>query len=205
MFRSRLSALLAALTLSSCGYEPPRPVPQAYLFEKGPYQGVYGPDGRIIRLLYDQNGDRKADMVTLFYANGSPRQVEIDTDLDGVVDRWQYFAPNGVRERDGWARRKPGRVDLWEYTDDKGRLTRREFDDDGDGRLDRIEYYEKGELDLVAVDTDRNGKMDRWQSWSHERIVREELDVDGDGIADRRLRYGPGGAVAGVETLKPNW
>jgi hypothetical protein len=197
--------LTAALVAGGCGSEVVKPMPRGYLFEKGQYQGFYGPDGRLIRLLYDQNGDRKADMVTLFYPSGSPRAVEIDTDLDGVVDRWQSFAGSGARERDGWASRKPGVVDVWEYTDPSGRLTRREFDDDANGRIDRIEYYEKGELALVTVDSDQNGKMDRWQSWAQKHIVREELDIDGDGIGDRRLRYSSNGAVASVEKLKPNW
>lgn len=202
----RWFVLFAAITAAACGYEAPKPVPQAYLFEKGPYQGIYGPDGRIIRLLYDQNGDGKADVVTLFYPGaGAPRQIEVDTDLDGVVDRWEYYTPNGTREREGWARHKPGKPDLWEWTDSKGRLTRREFDDDGDGQIDRIEYYEKGELSLVAVDSDHNGKMDRWQSWVGKRVAREELDLDGDGVADRRLLYGPTGAVIGVEPIRANW
>jgi hypothetical protein len=202
----RCLALPLLIALAACGANPPKPVPQAYLFEKREYQGVYGPDGRIMRLLYDQNGDRKADMVTLFYpGGGGPQQVEVDSDLDGVVDRWEYYAPDGHREREGWARKKPGRVDLWEYFDARGRLTRREYDDNGDGRIDRIEHYEAGELALVTVDSDHDGKMDRWQRWSNRRIVREELDIDGDGAPDRRLRYGPVGNVVAVEPIRPDW
>jgi hypothetical protein len=58
--------LLAILALAACGYEPPKPVPQAYLFEKGSYQRIYGPHDRIIRVLYGRNANGKADMLTLF-------------------------------------------------------------------------------------------------------------------------------------------
>jgi len=62
----------------------------------------------------------------------------------------------------------------------------------------------RGEI-LVTVDSDHDGKMDRWQRWSNRRIVREELDIDGDGAPDRRLRYGPVGNVVAVEPIRPDW
>ena len=90
------------------------PVSSPYLLvEKGPYQSLYDEAGRLERLVYDQDGDRTADAVILYGPDGQLRQAEIDTDLDRVIDRWEYF--------------------------EKGLLVRLEYDDDGDGRVDRSE------------------------------------------------------------------
>ena len=54
----------------------------------------------------------------------------------------------------------------------------------------------------VGVDADNDGRIERWQTWSGGRVVSEELDTDGDGISDRRLRYGPGGRLLGMDILR---
>jgi hypothetical protein len=187
--------------VAGCRREGPVRVAQGYLFEKGPYQGFYDSGGHLIRLLYDQNGDKKADVVILFYPSGVVRQVEADTNYDGVVDRWQYYNESGQLEKEGYSRRGGKKPDTWEYFDRAGAVIRREVDEDGSGQVDRVEMFEKGYLVAVGLDTDRDGKIERWQTWSGGRLVSEELDIDGDGIADRRLRYGPHGTVAGVDVL----
>lgn len=169
------------------------------MFEKGPYQAIYGPDGTITRLLYDGNGDRIADVVTLFDPTGARRQTETDTDHDGVVDRWQFFARSGNVEKEAVARRKPGTPDLWLYHVSPG--VRRELDEDGDGVVDRIEYFDGERLARVELDADGDGRIDRWQSFSEDRVVQEELDTDGDGTADLRLRAAADGSGLRPERL----
>ena len=78
---------------------------------------------------------------------------------------------------------------------------RREIDENGDGRVDRTENLQAGLLAAVGVDADGDGKIERWQTWSGGRVVSEELDSDGDGVGDRRLRYGPGGRLLGMDKL----
>ena len=192
---------LTMAVLAGCRREGPQRVPQGYLFEKGPYQGFYDTNGRLTRLLYDQNGDKKADVVILFHPNGAVKQVEADTNYDGVIDRWQTYNEQGQLEKEGYSRRGGKTADTWEYYDKTGAVIRRELDEDGTGKVDRVEMFQKGRLVAVGLDTDRDGKIERWQTWSDGRLVSEELDIDGDGIADRRLRYGPGGTVAGVDVL----
>jgi antitoxin component YwqK of YwqJK toxin-antitoxin module len=204
--RAALASSLAfaaglALTLAGCRREGPQKIPQGYLFEKGPYQGFYDPNGRLTRLLYDQNGDKKADVVILFYPSGVVKQVEADTNYDGIVDRWQSYNEQGQLEKEGYSRRGGKTADTWEYYDKTGAVIRRELDEDGTGKVDRVEMFQKGQLVAVGLDTDRDGKIERWQTWTSGRLVSEELDIDGDGIADRRLRYGPGGTVTGVDVL----
>ena len=65
------------------------------LVEKGQYQALYGVDGQIIRLLFDADGDKRADAVILYDSRGKPASAEIDTNRDGVVDRWEVYDESG--------------------------------------------------------------------------------------------------------------
>lgn len=132
-----LPAILVILLLIGC--ESPSQRPRLRLIEKGPYQALYGQDGRLQRLVYDKNGDGTAEVVTHFARTGKPEKAEIDTDGDAVVDRWEYFLADGTLEKVGLSRRKNGTPDEWDYPNAAGGLARREFDDDGDGRIDREE------------------------------------------------------------------
>jgi len=178
-------AVAACAGLAGC--ETPRPSGWS-MVEKGQYQMVYQPDGRIERLLYDQNGDGRAEVVVMYAVNGKPGVSEIDTDLDGVVDRWEYFDVNGDLARTGRARRKPGVVDAWEAVDKTGELNRREFDEDGDGKVDRAEYVSKGRVFLEELDTNHDGKPDRRLFYGADgAILKIEVDKDGDGFWETSL------------------
>jgi len=65
-----------------------RDLPDGFLLiQKKEYQALYGPDGKLQRLLRDADGDGLADVVVVFDADGLPEHGEIDSDGDGVVDR----------------------------------------------------------------------------------------------------------------------
>jgi hypothetical protein len=89
-------------TLGSCASDgdlDPQALPGLYvLFQKKEYQILYGPDGRMERLLRDQNGDGVADVVIVCGPDGKPERTEIDSDGDGVVDRWELFRSDGSLE-----------------------------------------------------------------------------------------------------------
>ena len=143
---SGLRAVLTIITIvasTTCrpGAEQlsPSPSPAGILHQKGPYQAYYGPDGKIERLLKDEDGDGRAEAVILYWPNGKIRAGEIDSDRDGIVDRWEYYSTDGVLEKVGTSRKKQPRPDQWDIIDGSGRVVRREFDDDGDGMPDRSE------------------------------------------------------------------
>jgi hypothetical protein len=115
----------------------PSASPAGILHQKGPYQAYYGPDGKIERLLKDVDGDGRADAVILYWPSGKVRAGEIDSDRDGMVDRWEYYSTEGILEKVGTSRRKGPHPDQWDMIDGNGRVVRREFDDDGDGVPDR--------------------------------------------------------------------
>lgn len=114
-----LGATLAVLALAGCRVgETSRRLPGGYrLVQKQQYQALYGPQGRIERLLQDRDGDGRAEAVVVYRANGKPERGELDTDGDGRVDRWEHFWSDGTLEK----------VDL---------------DTDHDGKVDRTDYPE---------------------------------------------------------------
>lgn len=183
MVRRALGGGGAAIVAATVACSPsPASAPSRHLVEKGPFQVLYDRDGRLERVVYDADGDRRAEIVTIFAPGGAPLRAQIDTDDDGVVDRWEYYAPDGRIAKVGTARRVPGRPDLWTYPDGFGGVSRKEYDDDGDGRPERAEDLLEGVVVAEEFDTDGDGRWDR-------RLVRDksgsvariEADPDGDG------------------------
>lgn len=196
----RRGLLLALVCGAGCA-QPGGPREQAYLLEKGEYQAVYAPDGRLLRLLQDKDGDKRAEVVVTYEADGT-RHAELDLDGDGTVERWEVYDGASRLLRVGQSRRNPGRVDLWEQLDAAGDVRARELDEDADGRIDRRERFEARGLAAVELDTDGDGRIDHWQRWESARLASEELDTDGDGHADRRLLYDASGKLQLVK-LRP--
>jgi hypothetical protein len=58
-----------------------------------------------------------------------------------------------------------------------------------------------GSLVRTEMDSDRDGRVDRWQDWHAGRLASEEIDTNGDGRADRRLVFGPRARLLRVERL----
>ena len=139
---------------------------------------LYSPDGKIERLLYDANGDGRADMAVIYGPRATPDRSQIDTDLDGVVDRWEYFDARGQLAKVGRSRHHPGKPDAWEVHGTTGEVNRREYDEDGDGQVDRTEFV------------------------SGDHVFLEEVDTDADGTPDRRTAFRPDGTVLRTEIIR---
>ena len=172
------------------------------LLARGAHKPVFDAQGRLDRVEYDRNGDGKPDQIARHNGARVPEIVENDDDFDGTPDRWLYYNPSGVLVKIGSAR-KGQKPDFWTYTGPDGKPTRQEFDDDGDGQADRTEAVgATGRVETVVVDSDRDGKPDRWQHWEKGRLQYEDLDTNGDQKPDKRLRYGAKGEVLALEPLK---
>jgi len=169
--------------------------PETRLWERGPWQLIYAPDGRPIRRLLDTDGNGVAERVETFHPNRRYWRVQTDADSDGFVDKWEVFGRDGELEKIGIATKRPGHPDVWIVPDGRGGVRRREFDVSGNGAIDKIEWFDGTVLTRVAVDGNQNGHMDRWQDWRGGRVVSERLDTDGDGEPDRKLVYGANGSI----------
>jgi hypothetical protein len=175
-----------------------------YLLDRGPYKALYDPWGRLQRIEYDSNGDGKPDHVAHHDGEKLPHLLEVDEDFDGRSDRWEDYDVRGVLSRVGLSRRGAGRPDLWIVPGPDGLTPAgKDYDDDGDGRVDRRELLSSGVVSRVEVDADRDGRMDRWRSVSGGRVQAEDVDTDGDGKPDHRIRYGDKGQVVGLERILP--
>jgi hypothetical protein len=112
-----LGATFGFLALASCAApESSRRLPAGYrLVQKDQFQALYGPDGRIVRLLYDRNHDGRAEGNILYRPNGKPERGELDTDEDGVVDRWEHFRTDGTLDHVDVDANRDGQVDRSDY------------------------------------------------------------------------------------------
>jgi len=107
------------LAIAGCSLaEKPRRLPGGFrLVQKDQFQALYGPDGRIVRLLQDRNHDGRAEAVILYRPSGKPERGEIDTDEDGQIDRWEHFRPDGTLERVDTDTNHDGQVDRSDYSE----------------------------------------------------------------------------------------
>jgi hypothetical protein len=112
-----LGATLGLIVLVACGGPgSPKRLPAGYrLVQKDQFQALYGPDGRIVRLLYDRNHDDRAEAVIVYSPNGKAARGEFDTDEDGSVDRWEYFRTDGTLDHVDVDANRDGKVDRTEY------------------------------------------------------------------------------------------
>ena len=111
-----LGAALVLIAPVGCGGpESPKRLPGGYrLVQKDQFQALYGPDGRIVRLLYDRNHDGRAEGAVLYRPNGEPERGELDTDADGAIDRWEHFRTDGTLDRVEVDADRDGKVDRTE-------------------------------------------------------------------------------------------
>jgi hypothetical protein len=161
--------------------------------------GVYAPATRVLlRIDHDDDADGRIDVRT-YMRNGRPVRLEVDTNDDGVIDRWEYYARSGELVRVGASSAGDGHQDRWVRTSGDERYV--EISTERDGRIDRREVYNGARLVRVECDTNRDGIPDMWEEFEGGAIARLLLDDHKrNGRPTRRIVYEPGGA-ARVELL----
>jgi hypothetical protein len=148
--------------------------------------------GRLELLRYDANGNGVVE--TFSYMDGNRViRVEVDTDEDGQIDRWEHYGDGGALERVGFSRDRDGRESAWSYADDQGRIVRIDVAEDGDGRVTRREYYERDVLVRSEQDVDGDGAMDKWEQYEGGRLIRLAFDTDHRGVPTQTFSYGSDG------------
>jgi hypothetical protein len=152
--------------------------------------------GQLIQLTADQDGNGRVDQWT-YLVGTRPLRGEKDTDEDGRIDRWEYFGPQAELLSVGTSSRHDGIEDTWTWVrlvNGEGRvdlsLTR-------DRHIDKREYYAADVITHAELDTNADGRIDRWDRFEN-RVLREvqfdnqqgqfiaaEADDDRDGHFDR--------------------
>jgi hypothetical protein len=82
-----------------------------------------------------------------------------------------------------------GRIDMWSYFDESGKLRRRELDYDRDGNVDEIQVFKAGEIAEKHRASTPAKRLDTWEFYTAGRIVRAERDSDADGRVDQWWDY----------------
>lgn len=125
-------------------------------------------------------------------ANPNEKITEYDSNRDGKPDIWTYHVVTTGADGKGGERltRKEldingdGRVDIVNFYGDKETIERVAMDMDFDGRVDQWNYYEKGAIVRKERDLDYNNRPDLWVYYEKGKIVRKERDTNGDGKID---------------------
>lgn len=191
-----------AFTLTACGQND------------GPAtsKGTYDPQtGQLRQITYDRNQNGRIDTWTRM-EGARPISSELDTNEDGIIDRWEEYDAQARLVRAGWMRAPitpgagatptKGTPDTWLYPSNDGKTSRIEFldfDNNGNQVVARREFYEGERLVRVEEDKDGDGAVDQWEHWLNGVLHTVEFDEGKDGKPDRRFTYTAGVLVL-IET-----
>ena len=146
---------LLALSLFACGGENQakgRRLPDgSRLIQKKEFQALYGPAGRLQRVLNDVDGDGVAEAIVYYRSDGKPERSELDTDGDHILDRWETLRPDGSVAVSASSRRANGRADTWEYADTDKLVYQTDFDEPDPTAEDLLRLCQEEDLDFVAI------------------------------------------------------
>lgn len=176
-------ALAAALAGGCSGRSRPDPSSEGI-------RPAYDPQtGRLTALTLDSNHNGRVDTWTDMDGN-RPIQTRIDRNEDGRVDRWEYYDAAGLLLKVGHSQKDDGKPDAWAYAGKDGTLTRMEISAVSDEKkITRLEHYAGGALSSAEEDTNGDGVMDKWETWTAGAVETVVFDEDFDGRPDRRLSY----------------
>ena len=148
---------------------------------------------------FDDDNDGNIDRIDhyAFAADGtrSLTRSEFDVDGDGNIDRSEAYSYNS----------NGNRIRIRFDDDNDGRIDRIAFDLDGDGNIDRTAHLNAaGRWERVEQDLDDDGNIDRIDHYAFaadgtRSLTRRDFDVDGDGNIDRTAHLNAAGRWERVE------
>jgi hypothetical protein len=128
----------------------------------------------------------------------SPTPRVAEPDSAGVTSRHAPAIPpptaSGAVDRNG-----DGRTDHWIFRAN-GEIVREEYDENFDGRPDRILHYDLSSHQVVRLDedSDQDGSLDSWTALHDGAVVRRRVDSNADGYVDSWSFY-RGGKITRLE------
>jgi hypothetical protein len=134
----------------------------------------------------DVNQDGYADLVTLYVNEAGSEKLACkqgDLNFDGRLDAFVYYEASGEVSREQFDQDYDGRIDMGRYYAE-GKLVRDELDLNADGFADSWRIYDDGRLVRVESDRDADGRADMFTYYMGKQIDRIGYDVNGDGKVD---------------------
>jgi hypothetical protein len=117
-------------------------------------------------------------------------RIDYDYNADGVVDVRTYMRAGKPTRLEGDAN-GDGRLDRWEYYDAQGRLERVGASSQQDGKEDTW-IYATGADTRMEISTQRDGRVDRREFYRADVLVRAEADTNADLRVDSWEEYDNG-------------
>jgi hypothetical protein len=140
--------------------------------------------GRLAELTYDANRNGQVD--TWMSMDGSrPLGARIDRNEDGRIDRWEYYDEKGTLLKVGFSRKDAGTPDGWAYAGPDGQVQRIEFSSTGSqSQIDRWEHYRSA--------PGARGSPPATDVGASPVLTLVEVDQDGNGRVDQWETYEDG-------------
>jgi hypothetical protein len=155
--------------------------------------------GKLKELAYDSNHNGRPDTWTDM-DGARPVQTRIDRNEDGKLDRWEYYDEKSTLVKVGFSRRDDGKADAWAFAGADGKIQRIEISSGADERkIDRWEHYDASGMTAAEEDTNHDGVPDKWETYEAGIVKTGAFDENGDGRPDRRLTYS-GGSLVTIES-----
>ena len=155
--------------------------------------------GKLKELAYDSDHNGKPDTWTDM-DGARPVQTRIDRNEDGKLDRWEYYDQKSTLVKVGLSRRNDGKADAWVFAGPDGTIQRIESSSASDEKkIDRWEHYDTRGMTAVEEDTNHDGVPDKWETYEAGIVKTAAFDENGDGRPDRRLTYS-GGELITIES-----
>jgi len=112
----------------------------------------------------DTNFNGVVNRVEVYDKNKVIIRVEADTNGDGKMNEWIFYK-NGSPAKAEKDTKGDGKPDTFLTYDSKGTTIKSETDTNGDGKVDEWVYYKKGAIIKAEKDTNRDGKPDTWLAY----------------------------------------
>jgi len=118
-----------------------------------------------------------------------PREVKMDRNYDGVIDRTEVYDPKGIIIRVETDTNGDQKIDEWVYYE-AGVPVKGEKDINADGKPDTVIVYDlKGIVIRTEADSNGDGKIDEWVYYEAGKPVKAEKDINKDGKPDTWINY----------------
>jgi hypothetical protein len=149
---------------------------------------------------YDQTTGKLSELTMNTRTDGKPTvfsfmegarfiRIEIDSDENGSIDRWEYYGADQKLEKVGISRSNDGVVDAWLFEGPNGQPSKVEISTKRDGRVDRTEFYTDGQLARVETDTDLDGHVDKWETYQGASLAAVSFDLTRSGKPTVTIDY----------------
>jgi hypothetical protein len=129
---------------------------------------------------------RQTTIPTYDQSTGKLIELTSDSSKNGVIDTWTTMdggRPVLIRmDRNG-----DGRIDRWEYYGPDGTLVKVGYSRRDDGRPDAWAFEgQDGRIEGIELSSLADeGKIDRWEFHDEHGLARAEDDTDADGVVDK--------------------